>query len=359
MRRFFAFLLVVLCERRGHAAFLREPVADRLSVYLPANAPLDLLNKQPALRSTEKQTLIRNVYVHPLAKFRTRKAIAHLFGLRYQHQDRSTLFEFYNAKHQHHAALFPLTDDAALQLSTHYDHIRPQCQTTMPRHQMEMVLNKTRFMRWLGDNGFRDNVPQTYANSQAVQQFPVVVKLASNTTASTGVFVAHTLQQLESITEQLGERDVLVQEFVPGNKERIVHFVAIQGRMVRMVCHERVLLDPIYQFTLHSAQYRLTPPQVRPELCHYDLFRSLVSKLNFTGIGNFDVKLSPDNRVKIFECNPRVPGTILRHPRLMAEFLCAMQWNGNGVVNPNTTQGGCVHNVHGETTLVSPGWDYK
>jgi hypothetical protein len=110
-----------------------------------------------------------------------------------------------------------------------------------------------------------------------------------------------------------------------------------------MVCHERELDALIYAFVSNPNKWRKTPPHVELNKCHRPLFEAMVSKLNFTGIGNFDVKVTNQDVVKIFEFNPRVPGTILRNARLMGEFFCAMQWGGNGMLEPKT--GGCVYTL--------------
>ena len=68
-----------------------------------------------------------------------------------------------------------------------------------------------------------------------------------------------------------------------------------------------------------------------------EIFKSIVQALQITGVGCIESKFRGNVPV-ILDINARVCATHRRHDSLLAEHLCALQFNGTGM----TSKHGCV-----------------
>lgn len=246
-----------------------------------------------------------------------------------------------------------MQDGEAKALSEHYEEMYELgMETTLAPEMAAVVSNKETFSNFLTTQGFGSYVPKMYANvsmflADADHAFPVVIKLTKDTTASNGVFVATNMTVLDNLVQTLQGMPTMLQEYIGGTEERIIHISAIRGRLVRMICHYRKLDKLIYKFMDNSNKWRATPFQLPNSECNLPLFSALVKTLKFSGIGNFDTKYTRAGGFKVIEFNPRVPGTVQRDARLFGELACSLLWDGNGILSNN----GCVYTTGNKTVI--------
>lgn len=250
------------------------------------------------------------------------------------------LFDYFDKESFPYRHLFPLQDSVAVELSQHYDDMGDEFTTVMRPDMMKMVTNKLAFATFLNKNGFARFAPKFYSR-ETIEHFPVIVKV-TNSTGSQGVFLVTNSTILNEVINRLKNREYVIQEFLNSNREQAVQVSAIHGRLLRMICHERYLGEApkIYSVTSDQAKWWKTPPVIPNADCNEDVYSKILKVMNFTGIGNFDVRFKPgDGSIpKILEFNPRVSGTVARDENLLADLICSIQWNGRGKASENGCQ---------------------
>jgi len=292
---------------------------------------------RPAAKTLDRITIF---FFDPVIFIPSRRALRPLFRIvPLRPEEGQSLIDLFDPVRFPYRHLIPLQDAQAIHLSQHYDRMGDEYATVVNYSTMNIISNKKRFAQFLRDHGFRENVPAEYHSPEEVSDFPVIIKL-TNGTGTRGTFLVNDESELNSAISQLNGQEYIIQEFIANRTERAVHVSAIHGRMIRLVCHQRNLGHSLF---LAEGRTRSIPPDlVDKRDCHEDLYRRMVKAINFTGIGNFDVRLKTlENGTVVpfvIEMNPRVPGSIARNVSLLADMLCSLQWNGNGVASPN----GCV-----------------
>jgi hypothetical protein len=184
----------------------------------------------------------------------------------------------------------------------------------LPTEQALLTLrDKAKFAHYVLTQGLGEFQPVLYRHTHALK-FPVAIK-RTDLHAGNGIARADSLVQFLDL---LGKRPfagetVLATEWIEGGQEYVTHAVVVRGR-IRW--HQ-------------SFEYRLEPGQVlrrgsagrhvRPIIVPNDVlrvFEALLSPLDYSGICNIDFKLTPERRLKIFEVNPRLGGSLLRREYL-------------------------------------------
>jgi D-alanine-D-alanine ligase-like ATP-grasp enzyme len=209
---------------------------------------------------------------------------------------------------------------------------------------MRAIRDKRQFSTFLRQQGFAAYVPAEFAQAQDVSAFPVIVKPV-NGHASFGVELVTTPKRLEEAQTRLLSRGYqsVIQEFIPSAIQQTVHIAAVNGRLLRMICIERKLKSAhaINKAVRYSREGQTLPDATPNSECFQGLIQRVIRALDYTGIGNFDVRATSNAThrfPKIIEMNGRIPGTLRTSARVLADFICAIQGEGEGRLTAN----GCV-----------------
>lgn len=174
---------------------------------------------------------------------------------------------------------------------------------------IDILASKAAFADHVARLGLAGLCPEGFADA-AQARFPCVVKRC-DLSAGQGVAVARSRAELDEILARAPwcGRDVVLQEFIEGVEERTSHCVCQGGRIVFHVSFGFEVAGPDCVRT--PGNVRATR-LVRASAAHVAAFEALLRPLGYDGVCNIDHKLTPDGRLKIFEINPRVGGSLLR-----------------------------------------------
>lgn len=179
---------------------------------------------------------------------------------------------------------------------------------------VKMLGDKARFAEYCRRRGLSEVCPASYATFEEAR-FPCVLK-RSDLNNGEGVEIvesaAHGQRLLAS--ERFAGKEWILQEHIRFNVDYTIHCVCIGGR---------IRWHATYAFLLDSPQIRTreigdlrrveTPAQTIP------ILEALLVPLNYSGPCNVDCTWDADGKLKIFEINPRLGGSLMR-PQNVADL---------------------------------------
>ena len=187
--------------------------------------------------------------------------------------------------------LAAIAPTSAWQDNPHLHHVPPNVDEAL-------LYDKDLFVRWAGERGLP--VPRQCGLGEQPATFPVIVKPVTGY-GGVGVTVCHSAEELAAAIVDLGDKQAVVQEFLPGRQ------VNVGG-----VAHEgRVLLAAPYE-PLASRSHPTGPPVAlrtvdAPEAV--DVASAAMRALEYTGPFCLDLVAGADGRMRIVDLNARVFGS--------------------------------------------------
>ena len=97
--------------------------------------------------------------------------------------------------------------------------------------------------------------------------------------------------------------DYIIQEYIIGDTEYTGDFICNNGYIIGSMIFKQKYSQNIFIKNSSMDNFEIV------EL-NLDVFKIILEKINYTGICNIDFKLI-DNKIYIFEINPRCGGTII------------------------------------------------
>lgn len=220
---------------------------------------------------------------------------------------------------------------------------------TLPDN-FQLFLYKRTFSEFLVRMGFQTYVPLIYSSPREVvakNGLPVVLKV-SDGSGSRGVYYVETVYELMRLAKRFEGRrqDYIIQQYIANTDQQSISFSALRGRVLRLFCHQRSLPpgQKILRWTDGVKDADL--PEIDVSRCHRNTLVKVIESMNYTGIGHFDVRLSSATNIPyILECNPHLPGLVARNAGLLGDFLCSLQFDGEGKLGRDGCEGGASHLV--------------
>ncbi len=176
---------------------------------------------------------------------------------------------------------------------------------------LEILEDKAKFFHYCLRHALDVFCPRHFESIDALE-FPVVLK-RTNLNATGGITVAHSPEELRVLLAQrpwVGHSYVL-QEYIEGSEEFVSHLICENGR---------VLWDHTVRYGGVGEQRIVRPKPVLDSFRTSDkllrIFEKILLPLNFSGPCNIDYKIDPLGRLRIFEVNPRLGGSLMRYDKV-------------------------------------------
>ncbi|NJR49535.1 MAG: 5-(carboxyamino)imidazole ribonucleotide synthase [Leptolyngbyaceae cyanobacterium CSU_1_3] len=132
-------------------------------------------------------------------------------------------------------------------------------------------------------------------------EFPVVLKTRRHGYDGQGTFIIKTVDQWEATLQKLGNRSLLMEEFIPFDRELAVMAArSITGEIVVYPVVETEQENQVCRRVIAPADL---PASTRVEV--QSIARSLLESLNFVGILGIELFLTPNGTVLVNEVAPR------------------------------------------------------
>jgi carbamoylphosphate synthase large subunit len=179
----------------------------------------------------------------------------------------------------------------------------------IPDRRSALILaDKNAFQSYMAENGLMAYAPTTYASSDEAI-FPCVVKRL-DLSASVGVEIAASRAHLAEILQSglFSGHPSLLQALVPGILEYATFCICDGGRILWDSTFVSTMSGPAVIKNEDNGKDRrivTTPVEVLKQ------FETVLAPLNYRGPCVIDYKIADDGRVRIFEINPRLGGTLL------------------------------------------------
>ena len=169
--------------------------------------------------------------------------------------------------------------------------------------------DKANFARHMLAQGLGEYQPEVYRHTHELK-FPVALK-RTRLNAGVGIARVDNLAQFSRLRTlpQFAGHSVLACEWIEGRVEYVTHAVVVQGR-IRWHQSFEYGLEPGQILRRGSSVRNIRPVQVSAHALR--VFEAALLPLNYNGMCNIDFKLTPQGRLKIFEINPRLGGSLLR-----------------------------------------------
>ena len=168
--------------------------------------------------------------------------------------------------------------------------------------------DKRRFAAYMKANGLGDYCPLTYADPDDAA-YPCVLKRA-DLSASWGVVVVHSRAELEAQRQSpvFDGHPYTLQALVPGSTEHATYCVCKNGAIL---WHCTFLTEVAAADTIKSEDSVLRRWKIETPAPIVREIESVLAPLAYDGPCNLDYKLGRDGRIKIFEINPRLGGSLM------------------------------------------------
>jgi hypothetical protein len=215
--------------------------------------------------------------------------------------------------------LIPLSEDDIIGRPSIFPTLAP------PAAAVAVLRDKVAFAAYVERIGLASLCPTVYRSSAEIR-LPCIIKPA-RASFGTGVRVLKSKEQFESYVAHEGwDPSVRVcQEFVEGETEYATHCVLKRGRVL-WVCS--FAFEPAEGTDIRQGvEFRTMRPFTPPEAL-LEAIQRLLGPLDYSGPCNVDYKLSPPDRIAIFEINPRFGGSLMleaNRTRLQAALRCIVE----------------------------------
>lgn len=199
------------------------------------------------------------------------------------------------------AVLIPLLERHAVECPIGYPSLIPS------QESLGILSDKEYFYHYAQKQGLSHFCP-THFETPEEASFPAVLK-RTNLNATGGVSVVRSAEEVHSCLEQVpwnGHRWVL-QEYLEGDREFVSHLVCQEGK---------VIWDKTFRYG-DCGGLRISRP--KPILEVFDTetevleaYERFLKPLAYSGPCNIDYKWDESGKLRIFEINPRLGGSLMR-----------------------------------------------
>ncbi len=177
-----------------------------------------------------------------------------------------------------------------------------------PEATIRTFFNKARFHQYMYQLGLSHLVPKCYKSLQEIT-YPMILKRV-NLNAGLGIALIQSASELAAISQQEVwlHQTVLLQEYIPGDRDYVSHLICKNGE---------ILWHSSLEYTLMDSQAIRGPHNLktmRRAVLSEDIllqFKYCLEPLKFSGPCNIDLKISPQGQLKILEINPRLGGSLM------------------------------------------------
>jgi len=131
-----------------------------------------------------------------------------------------------------------------------------------------------------------------------------------NLNAGAGIAFIQSASELATISQQEVwlHQTVLLQEYIPGDRDYVSHLICKNGEILWHSSLEYTLID--YQAIRGPHNLKTMRRAVLGEDVLLQ-FKYCLGPLKFSGPCNIDFKISPEGELKILEINPRFGGSLM------------------------------------------------
>lgn len=173
---------------------------------------------------------------------------------------------------------------------------------------IDLFDNKGKFTEYFMNNNLNKYIPETYKIKydnyiyDNTISYPSIIK----TTIGEGgkdVYIINNDQEYMKISGKL-KKNYIVQEYLKSNIEYVGHLFYINGELIYSLFFKIINNNILHIRKGPSKKYELVE-------FYYLKFDEIFKKLNYTGPLNLNFKYI-DNKIKIFEVNPRFGGSIIK-----------------------------------------------
>jgi len=169
--------------------------------------------------------------------------------------------------------------------------------------------NKAVFSIYCIDNNLGDIVPITYVicvegNRYGINdlKYPNILKPSESYAGTDIVVFGNEVKDFK-----IKQQNYIIQEFILG-VDHVGMFYVKDGKIIVSYYY----CDDAKRSDIYITQGKILNPKRRDDLrIHNNLFERLFIPMNYTGFATVDFRITPDDKIKIFEVNPRLGGTIL------------------------------------------------
>lgn len=181
---------------------------------------------------------------------------------------------------------------------------------------IDLLNDKCQFVKFMNDN-FNEFIPKVYMiNNLKINDicFPCIYKHGI-CIAGSGSKVYQNITDLEKRINDKNSKGFVIQEYIEDCFEYSGHLFVKNGIIVKSIYYKMNTNKKYYIHCGRMINY------VREENFQYgDQLKEIFLKLNYTGFCCVDFKIK-DNKIKIFEINPRFGGTIMHNKNDLEAML--------------------------------------
>ena len=220
-------------------------------------------------------------------------AIAHV-------DDDETLSRF--AEGRTHVVVIPLMEEHIRRAPRNFACLAPSTSC------LDILADKSLYHADIRKRGFSEFLPHLYG-SVLQADFPCLLK-RTDMNGGTGIALVRTPDEAFALQRSppWDGHHILLEEFIPGNKEFVMHAVCQDGRLLWHHTFQYLMQDedPIRR---PSSKFKFRSVRIQPETLQ--AVTRIVASLGYSGPLNIDFKLHK-SRTIIFEINPRLGGSLMR-----------------------------------------------
>jgi carbamoylphosphate synthase large subunit len=147
--------------------------------------------------------------------------------------------------------------------------------------------------------------------------YPCIFKLAI-TYNGNGSYICNNKLQLQEL--ELRNRNYFIQEFISGKIEYAGHFFVLNGNIKYSTCYQATYNSHDYIQTHRIKNYKKIPN------FNFTSISQIFTILNYTGFACIDFKIV-DDKIKIFEINPRMGGSIVHDKEDFHNIILSMKYS--------------------------------
>ena len=188
---------------------------------------------------------------------------------------------------------------------------------------VDICNDKIRFNEFMRNN-FSDFIPRTYTPTNV--NFPVIFKHAK-TSSGIGSSVCHNKAELDKSIKN-SKKAYIIQEYILDRTEYAGNMLVKNGNILYSIYYTKTYDQDFHILRGSMHNQKGTYQRISSNLMsshEKETFSKILVKLNFTGFLCFDFKIK-NNKVKIFEINPRLGGTLIRNTDHLNEMINAIKY---------------------------------
>jgi len=214
--------------------------------------------------------------------------------------------DFYSyCKRKNIKYLFPLATGDSYFLNENANYLRGKGYRFLisPTTTIKMLSNKSNFAEFMINNDLNKYIPQKYDSIQ----YPCILK-KNRSIFGQDSFVINSKNDIPpGLTAKSIKKNYIIQEPIYGLCEYTTDILAKNGKIYMHTTLKYCYKNQIYIMgsnLISTGHLEDISEQV------YNVFATIIRKVNYSGFCNIDYKLTDDGTPKIFEINPRCGGSL-------------------------------------------------